>query len=392
MKKYWLVLLLLSGCSSDGNKRPTDLDGSLKRTNELASLSGKVEDVHTKESLGIYLNKRAIKTKENIRLPANFRKNFVYRRLDVLPLSEILKEVTLLTGMRITLSTDVYTNGELNPVSNVDSSISLDSAGSTSSSSPSTGDTSASDSPTEIYIQPDYNGSLEGFFNWAAAKTNLFWKYEHGRVLFYRYDTRSWPIVALAGNAVQTSNISTGGGGGDAGSSSATLNTSVSADTSIYVSLQNDISNMLSPAGKFSVSEVFGTVTVTDSPYVLDRVDTFISSINSELDKQILVKLELYEVNLTDESEHGIDWKAVYNAAGSYGLDFTTSSLPSSSPANLTYTLTDPTSPFTGSQLFVRALKEIGEVSRLQYLDIKTQKSKPAQTKLIKEETNIAYV
>ncbi|MEM7997930.1 PilN family type IVB pilus formation outer membrane protein, partial [Morganella morganii] len=60
-------------------------------------------------------------------------------------------------------------------------------------------------------------------------------------------------------------------------------------------------------------------LTVTDSPLVLDTVDSFIKERNKELNRQVVLNVQVLSVEKRNKDQLGIDWKAVFNS-GSIGL------------------------------------------------------------------------
>ncbi|MBR4315876.1 MAG: hypothetical protein IKP65_02745, partial [Alphaproteobacteria bacterium] len=64
-----------------------------------------------------------------------------------------------------------------------------------------------------------YTGSLSGLLNMLALKANVNWSYEGGKIVFYKFKTRTFVVYTLATESSYTSSIASGSEG------SATLST-----------------------------------------------------------------------------------------------------------------------------------------------------------------------
>ncbi|MEZ1459349.1 PilN family type IVB pilus formation outer membrane protein, partial [Pseudomonas aeruginosa] len=63
-----------------------------------------------------------------------------------------------------------------------------------------------------------------------------------------------------------------------------------------------------------SLSRATGTLTVTDRPEVLNRVQQLVNRENESITKQVLLNVNVLSVALTDKDQLGIDWNLVYKS------------------------------------------------------------------------------
>ena len=117
---------------------------------------------------------------------------------------------------------------------------------------------------------------------------------------------------------------SSGGGGGGSGGGSTVSDTgtiTASASLDLWEDVSSSLEEFLGERGTFHVSPAAGLVTVTAPVGVLREVEGFIEAINHQLTRRVEVEFRLLEVQLTDDSSFGINWRAVVGSTPG-GLDF----------------------------------------------------------------------
>ncbi|MBI3058496.1 MAG: hypothetical protein HYY81_04205, partial [Deltaproteobacteria bacterium] len=102
------------------------------------------------------------------------------------------------------------------------------------------------------------------------------------------------------------------GGGG-----STTVTTST--DTDLWKDIEAGVTKLLSPAGKVVVDKQSSNVLVTDLPKFLDRIASFLESVEGSVQRQVLIEARILEVTLTGEYQFGLDWGAITQAAALKG-------------------------------------------------------------------------
>ncbi|WP_178102789.1 secretin N-terminal domain-containing protein, partial [Pseudomonas sp. DE0010] len=78
----------------------------------------------------------------------------------------------------------------------------------------------------------------------------------------------------------------------DAGSNQSTT---VTLESSILQDIQNNVKAMLSvsPAGRMYLAPSTGTLTVTDRPEVISRVEAYLNSTNRSITQQVLFNVKV---------------------------------------------------------------------------------------------------
>lgn len=191
-------------------------------------------------------------------------------------------------------------------------------------------------------IALNWNGSLSGLLNLVATRTGTFWKYSHGGVRFFLTETKAFTVNALPGSTTLTSNISNAGSAGaggtglsaNNGSTSQTVGMSSALD--IYKSIVTGIktvlvqsaaitggSSMMSIPTSVAANPSTGQIIVTASPPELRAVAAYLKPVNKEMSKNVMIDVHIYNVQLTNANDYGLNVSAVLNSVAQrygYGL------------------------------------------------------------------------
>lgn len=249
-------------------------------------------------------------------------------------------------------------------------------------------------------LQLSYSGTVGGFLDIVAANYGIYWKLEAGHLRFFLNESRTFRIKTLPGdtqlastvgstlsNASSSGGSSSGGGGSSGGGSGVSVSggntTGVSSNLSVWTGIETSIKQMLTPGtGKVAVSPSTGTVTVTDTPKVLDKVADLIREQNASLARQVAIHVRVLSVTVNDGEDYGINWNAVYNNLASNRGFKISSAFPvaTSSPAQFTL---GPSTGSTGnwgaaSSAVISALSTQGKVSELTSATMVTLNNQPA--------------
>ncbi|MGN6092936.1 MAG: PilN family type IVB pilus formation outer membrane protein [Luteibacter jiangsuensis] len=259
---------------------------------------------------------------------------------------------------------------------------------------------SASNAPEEPRVSLNWQGSLAGLLDSVGAQLDLHWRVRNGEVHIFRTETRTFQIYALPGTDALSSSVTnstmssmgigggSSGGGGSGGSSGASAGASSgggaggadggggsgggvsgqagsaqSVATTLTSSVMDDVSNavsgMLTPGqSKFTLSKATASITVTDSPDVLDRIASYIDHENKLLTTQVVLNVKILNITFDRTDQYGVDWNLAYNSAraGSVG---TAATEVKGNTANVHILK----GPFKDSSLLIKALSEQGKVS-----------------------------
>lgn len=229
-------------------------------------------------------------------------------------------------------------------------------------------------------ITVNYSGSVRGALDLIASKSGYVYSIHNNSVYWQAFITRSFDIAFMPGSSdylmgrtSSGSSTPTGGSAGGGGAGGAMVANYVSSDSSdseysnlkgtlsIWHDLENSIKQMLSPDGKVMVSESTTSVTVRDKPSNIQLISQYILNLNKNLSKQVLVKVQVLEVTLSNDYSFGIDWQAIANAFnkspfilnGSYGTPISVTQMaPFTAQAALpTSGATAPLLPVFGTQV-----------------------------------------
>ncbi|MFC2973871.1 PilN family type IVB pilus formation outer membrane protein [Azotobacter bryophylli] len=250
-----------------------------------------------------------------------------------------------------------------------------------------------------------YKGKLSGLLDLATARLGLTWRYSPAeRAVRISYvDTRVFEVWSFGDSQViesvvksgMTTNTGTsngtsgGGGGGGSGSSSSgasgqsgsNQSTTVTLRSTILTDVKNNVQAMLSPAGRLYLSTSTGTLTVTDRPEVLARVEAYLNETNRKITQQVLFNVRVLEVTLTDQDQLGLNWDVVYKSlANKWGLSLvnTLSDISTNAISGSVGILDTAHSPWAGSNLIVKALAEQGRISTVREPSLTTLNLQPA--------------
>ena len=217
-----------------------------------------------------------------------------------------------------------------------------------------------------------------------------------------RMVTRTFEFVYSTTNrTAKTSLVAMTGGGGEttggegAGSSSASFGSIATEETiDVWGELESGIISLLSEAGKLSISKRIGRISVTDYRSNMKEIASFIDAFKRETKIQILIKAKILEVTLTEGSEFGIDWTAVFNGINILGGSETDLIKQSFAPADSAVTtfglsFAKPINTVINHdnlKLVIRALETQGKVTVLSSPQVSTLNGQKAIIRSVRED------
>lgn len=216
-----------------------------------------------------------------------------------------------------------------------------------------------------------WQGELGGLLDNVTTRLGLSWRYEQGRIAIFYLDTRTFPVMFMDSKASfgsktvsgTTSSMGATGdssGGGLSGDSNTSQATEMEIKSSLYEDVTNTIKSMLTPGtGRMNLSA--GVLTVTDTPRVLEQIGRYLDDRNKELNRQVVLNVQVYSVEKRTQDQYGIDWNAVFNS-GSVGLSLTNAFTGGSSDA-LSGGISILDGKGAGTKAFIKALSEQANVS-----------------------------
>ena len=196
----------------------------------------------------------------------------------------------------------------------------------------------------------------------------------------------AWPIINAATTRSTSGSATAVKQDSDSGQST-TIDTKV--DT--YAGVAAAVQAMLSAKGKVVAGESTGTITVTDTTAVLDRVETYINATNHQLTRQVVIDVKVYSVDITRGDAYGINWDLVWKsvdgrfvAGGSLG-----GAAPPEGSSSIALGVLGG-SPFADSKLLLNALSQQGDVSITTSAAVVTLSNQPVPVQVAEETSYLA--
>lgn len=244
---------------------------------------------------------------------------------------------------------------------------------------------------------------VSGLLDVVTSQLGLTWSYRSGSIVIHYLDTRTYRIALSSeldyqSNVSSGATLSSGSAGGGAVGSSANETTSESAQKTVLniksrfaADVQNAVEAMLTPGvGQHALSSSIGTLTVTDTPDVLDRVGRYIDDINARMSRQAMLYVTVASVVLSDSDSLGINWNLVWQSvSGNFGAGMM-NAVPSvegaaSAGFGILDTATGRAGQFAGSSAILSALSKQGAVSIMRERGVITQHLQPTPIHLTNE-------
>ncbi len=269
------------------------------------------------------------------------------------------------------------------------------------------------------------DGNLIDLLNMISARCDIGWFYRDGELTISDTETKTWPIKGIPGD-IQVQNQmnnnsgvagqsgSSGGGssGGSGGQSQSSTNQSTvqniafNLQNNLWQNLNDAVKSMLSTSGKLSISPATSSLTVTDRPSILMRVDHYIKNQNEILKRQVQIDIQVLNVDVTKDDNYGINWnlalKGVNGGFAINGQDVTSSSSGGSSfvssyvfiPNNTTqaFTISSTSGDSNGSSLILNALSTITKASLVSSTALTTLSNQPVPVQFVDQLSYLASV
>lgn len=208
-----------------------------------------------------------------------------------------------------------------------------------------------------------------------AARFSVHWRYVHQAIEFYRTETRVFDLRALS--LASTVDIRLGRAGSDAGEGfESTSNTSLaSREHNAMAVLRANIMPFLTRAGLVADAVDGATsLVVTDTPEALDRIAHYLERENKAMTRRVRLLFEEITVIARQSASGGLDWNALYAAAGA-SLRLALPGISATGSGTLAADVGK--GPFQGSQAIVSALSSMGAIVRHHKVPVLTLNRRP---------------
>lgn len=176
-----------------------------------------------------------------------------------------------------------------------------------------------------------YSGTVKGALDMLAAKSGNVYSIKNNTIYWQSFITKTFDIAFMPGGTDYLMGKAKGGGGtqanavggGAGGATVANYTTSDQSDSeysnlkgtlSLWNDLDATIKQLMTPEGKVMVSEATTSVTVRDRATNVALIEQYITNLNRNLSKQVLVKVQVLQVNLENDMDFGINWNIIASA------------------------------------------------------------------------------
>jgi type IVB pilus formation R64 PilN family outer membrane protein len=149
-----------------------------------------------------------------------------------------------------------------------------------------------------------YTGNLTGLLNMVALKISADWSYDGGKIVFYKFKTRTFVLHTLATESTFSSNVNSGSDGATTMSTTANIKEWTEI-TDVLKSIVKD--------GEVQMSPSTNSITVTSTPKTLDRVEAYVKEVNRRLVKQVAISVRVMEVTLNKGNDFGLNLDAIFS-------------------------------------------------------------------------------
>lgn len=341
MLSGFMLMAAIAGCATQSHtqirQEAEQKSESIEKSLQVpATKRGSASDTN-----GVWVNKRSVAIQETI-LPAIFRQPLKMRFDVTMSLSKVVYALSRESGLRITLAVETRQDA-LNPIAFGGYSV---------------------------------DSTLKQTLDELTAMANMSWRYRDGAVEIYRIDTKVFEISAAPGNtefiytssnkAAQSNATSTAGAGAVGGATTGSgqdYKTTVNLD--FWGGVSRDLKNLLTPAGRFSISEAGSTISVTDAQEGLAAVEAYVRDMNAKRTRQVKIAVGVYSVDTSNGNDYGVNWNAVYtNLRRGFSLNLLSNQVTPSGAGSIGAIISaDASSPWAGSQALFSALSKEGKAT-----------------------------
>ena len=208
-----------------------------------------------------------------------------------------------------------------------------------------------------------------------GATLGVSWRYEQGRIEFYRTETRIFNIRALAQAAQSEASLGANRSGQDQGFASTSSTRLQSGAVDLMAVIKARIEPFLTRAGVAVAQEgASALVVVTDTPDVLQQIALYLERENLALTRRIRLVFEEVTLVSRDSAEAGLDWDVVFTSAR-VAASAASAGSALAEAANLGAALAE--GPFKGSSAMIKALGQVGQVVRRSSVPVLTLNRRP---------------
>ncbi|MEA1987768.1 MAG: hypothetical protein U9N57_01005 [Pseudomonadota bacterium] len=309
-----VAALALTGCSTIDTKDQLNEDTLKEYRLNKQKADAALREITTKKEVELYqVSDLPFVSKRSVKKQPPLPEVFLSEVLWVFPESEggvklqtLKRMLHQKTGYKVWVDDDLRSDTPVvPPIMPLTDSAGMDVSQLTMVSAPAL-EEQKNESDEELVIYLDFKGRLpvKRVLDSITSQTGLEWTINHDEhaIEFKKYFTKTFPIEkAINHEGIVPSTIFVGGQGDSSEARSQPL-------VKLWASLQEQINTFLSIGGKVAISEVTGTVTVTDNKATLNRVESYIKELNKSLRSEVLFNVEIIEYQFYDQANKSMDF------------------------------------------------------------------------------------
>lgn len=251
-------------------------------------------------------------------------------------------------------------------------------------------------------VSIEFTGTLRGLLDELASRANASWRYSATAkdIEFFRYETKTLALYLPPGSKRVDASISLSGvgggtgasggssGGGSSGAGQVAVTQALTIDpwTSVMGGIQsilNETSNAQGQggagssggrssattasgaAGRAAANPELGLITVTARPHAVQRIESYVASVNARFARNVMVDVKIYNLTLSQDASAGFSMDLLYRRLN--GMGVSVAGAAPLQPAGLVpgqlSIAQGGNSRFAGSELVVQALSQFGNVA-----------------------------
>lgn len=405
---------ILTGCTGLTQRVEDEHSSANDRATKLVKQVGVVDSV-TRQAQpvvyddGVWISRKAHKIERTETLPAIFNQPATFDR-SINNIQEFAERITALTGYPVKVTPEAQTMAQRAVTPTYGQGV-AGGAGATPGlppvPTPMAGATgglpggSAYQQPIRITYM---NGTVKGLLDTVASRYGIWWKLDGASIKFFYTETRTFTIRAVPGDSALNATVATGTSTGTAATSSGvgstastgqasstnSTQTQMTSNLSVWNSLRDSVTAMLTAnVGKVVVAPATTSLTVTDTPDVLVRVEEFLDRQNAMMGKQVLFNVSVLAVSQTDRDNYGISWDLIYSDLfRKYGIKNTFTGATGNT--SLSAGVISPSSRWNGTNLLINALSQQGKVRLETTASVTALNNQPTPIQVAKQTTYVA--
>ncbi len=254
-----------------------------------------------------------------------------------------------------------------------------------------------------------YEGTVSGLLDIAASKAAVWWRFDEGKVVFYRTETKTFYLPAISRKSLGDSTITTAtANSGTGAASSGGTNTSASSGATITSDYEVDMWGDLEKTAKavgsgaqVAANASAGSLTVTGTPAQVRAVENWVKELMQQLSQQVAITVQVYRVKIIQEDTYNWDPSIVFKkAAGTIGYNVSSPTalvpLSGNTPLGIAASVLTPTAgqgawgQYTGSQAAFQALSTLGKVTETLQQTMVTLNGEPAPIQIANQQGYLA--